>query len=218
MIGAMQDISRRKEEEQWSKLLESVVINTSDGVLITDASPYPGPYIVYVNDALVKMSGFPKDELIGKNAAILHGNDDEQPALKTLVEAVRNETECVLELKNYTREGKPYDVSVTICPVYDSKKQLSNWISIQRDITKQKEYLNAIEEQNSKLKNIRWLQSHGVRAPLARIMSLVALIGLTNVEKERRQLINYLISSAEELDEIVTSIANETPNDSGFDL
>ncbi|MBP8067130.1 MAG: PAS domain-containing protein, partial [Pedobacter sp.] len=44
MIGAMQDITKRKEEEHWLKLLESVVINASDGVLITDIAPYPGPF------------------------------------------------------------------------------------------------------------------------------------------------------------------------------
>jgi PAS domain S-box-containing protein len=217
MIGAMQDISRRKKEEQWSKLLESVVINTSDGVLITDKAPYPGPYIVYVNDALLKMSGYSEEDLIGKPPSILHGKDDDQPALEKLRDAVMMEQECTLELKNYTKDGKPYELSITICPVFDSKKKLTNWISIQRDITKQKEYLNAIEEQNSRLKNIRWLQSHGVRAPLARIMSLVSLIGISTVEEDRKELIKYLQMSADELDQIVTSIANDTPNESGLD-
>ncbi|MDQ7948278.1 MAG: PAS domain S-box protein [Pedobacter sp.] len=211
MIGAMQDISKRKEEEQWSKLLESVVINTSDGVLITDASPYPGPYIVYVNDAMLKMSGYAEKELIGKSPAILHGEANDQCELDVLKEAIEKGMECTLELKNYTKNGRPYDVSITICPVTDSKKQLTNWISIQRDVTKQKEYLNAIEEQNARLRNIRWLQSHGVRAPLARIMSLVELLGMSQSKEETAELIDYLQISAAELDQIVTAIANETP-------
>jgi PAS domain S-box-containing protein len=218
MIGAMQDISKRKEEEQWSKLLESVVINTSDGVLITDASPYPGPYIVYVNEAMLKMSGYKEKDLIGKSPSIFHGSDTNQPELEILVKAIKEETECTLELKNYTRDGKHFDVSVTICPVYDSKKQLSNWISIHRDVTKQKEYITAIKEQNTRLKNIRWLQSHGVRAPLARIMSLVELISISDTEKEREELIKYLLISADELDKIVTDIANDTPNELGLEL
>lgn len=214
MIGAMQDISKRKEEEQWSKLLESVVIHTSDGVLITDAAPYPGPYIVYVNEALLKMSGFKEKELIGKSPSVLHGPAVDQPELQVLEQAISGQSECTLELKNYTKEGKPYDVSLTVCPITDEKKQLSNWISIQRDITKQKEYLDAIKQQNARLMNIRWLQSHGVRAPLARILSLVELLGMSHTEEERKELIGYLQVSAKELDKIVTEIANDTPKES----
>src|SRR5690606_25440368 len=37
MVGSLQDISRQKEEEHRLKLLESVITNTSDGVLILEA-------------------------------------------------------------------------------------------------------------------------------------------------------------------------------------
>ena len=74
MIGAMQDITKRKEEEQWSKLLESVVINTLDGVLITNVAPSPGPYIIYANDAMLQMSGYSRKELIGKSVVFYMGN------------------------------------------------------------------------------------------------------------------------------------------------
>jgi PAS domain S-box-containing protein len=213
MIGAMQDISKRKEEEQWSKLLESVVINTSDGVLITDASPYPGPYIVYVNAAMLKMSGYEESELIGKSPNSLYGQDSDPAVLNSLAKAIANECEITLEFKNYRKDGAPFDVSATISPIADSKGQLSNWISIQRDVTKQKEYLDAIKEQNARLKNIRWLQSHGVRAPLARIMSLVELISTCENDEERSKLINFLKISADELDRIIIEIANDTPRD-----
>ncbi|RYG09265.1 MAG: PAS domain S-box protein, partial [Chitinophagaceae bacterium] len=164
MIGAMQDITQRKEEEHWSKLLESVVINTSDGVLITDAV---GPSIIYVNDALLKMSGFSRAELIGKSPAILHGLYSQQDGIDELNRSIKNKVECRVELSNYTKAGKKYEVSITICPVLDNKGELTSWISIQRDITNQKKYVKEIERQNRKLNDIRWLQSHGVRAPLA---------------------------------------------------
>ncbi|MES2653157.1 MAG: PAS domain S-box protein [Bacteroidota bacterium] len=215
MIGAMQDITKRKEEEQWSKLLESVVVNTSDGVLITDSSAYPGPYIVYVNDAMLQMSGYNREELIGSPASLLHGNHSQQEGLAELNKAVANHTESRVELSNYTKKGIKYEVSITVCPVMDAKGKLTSWISIQRDITDQKKHVEEIENQNRKLKDIRWLQSHGVRAPLARIMSLVNLLSNNPTESEKIELMNFLMISATELDKIVTVIANQTPSNLG---
>lgn len=211
MIGSMQDISLRKQEEQWSRLLESVVIHADDGVLITDVSPAPGPYIVYVNDALVRMSGFTRDELVGSSPAILHINHDNQPAVNVLYQAIAQGEECRIELVNETKLGRHYDVNVTLCPVLDEIDRISNWISIRRDITGQKQYIAAIEAQNKSLREIRWMQSHGVRAPLARMMSLVALLHTSPDPNAQHELLNHLEQSAKELDVIVTQIANETP-------
>ena len=211
MIGSIQDISLRKQEEQWSRLLESVVTHADDGVLITDASVAPGPYIVYVNDALVRMSGFTRAELLGSSPAILHQRQEDQPEIAILYDALAKGEECRIDFINETKAGNLYNVSVTVCPVLDEKASISNWISIRRDITGQKQYIAAIEAQNKSLREIRWMQSHGVRAPLARIMSLVSLLHYTPDAAAQHELLNHLEKSAKELDVIVTQIANETP-------
>ncbi|HQS06415.1 MAG TPA: PAS domain S-box protein, partial [Daejeonella sp.] len=57
--GTVQDITAQKTEEQRLKLLESVITNTHDAVLITEAEPTEGRgrLIVYVNEAFCKMTG-----------------------------------------------------------------------------------------------------------------------------------------------------------------
>jgi PAS domain S-box-containing protein len=209
MIGAMQDITKRKEEEQWSKLLESVVINTSDGVLITDAGK-PNPKIVYVNASLIEMSGYTKEELIGNTPDILHGSYFAQRELTKLKFAIRSKKSCKVELVNVTKQGIDYHVWVSISPVFNADGEVTSWISIQRDVSEERKYVNAIEEQNK----ISWLQSHVVRAPLARIMSLVELLENTPDQCERKELTEYLRKSADELDEIITNIANQTKDES----
>ena len=51
----MKDISDRKQVEKQLRLLESVVVNTNDAVIISDAEPIdePGPRIIYVNEAFL---------------------------------------------------------------------------------------------------------------------------------------------------------------------
>jgi PAS domain S-box-containing protein len=83
------------------------------------------------------------------------------------------------------------------------------------DVTERNAYVEAIEKQNEKLKEIAWVQSHVVRAPLSRIMGLIDLIknyGIDDIENE--ELLNYLLVSAEELDNVIKDISKkaETTN------
>ncbi|WP_316810883.1 PAS domain S-box protein [Pedobacter heparinus] len=196
------------EEEHWSKLLESVVINTTDGVLITDASFNPGPNIIYVNDALVRMSGYSRQELIGVEPSIFHGHDLLQEGLQKIEYALKHKLPCNLELVNYTKNGRPYDVSINICPVTDHTGTVTHWVSIQRDITENRNYIKEIEGKNKKLTDIAWMHSHQVRAPLSRIMSLVDLLKNHCSDMDQDVLHEYLSKSAAELDDVISNITN----------
>lgn len=85
-------------------------------------------------------------------------------------------------------------------------------ISIINDVTERTKYIQTIEKQNEKLKEIAWMQSHLVRAPLARIMGLVSLIHDYNLEdeKETKDLLSYLLISANELDGMIKDISDKT--------
>jgi PAS domain S-box-containing protein len=49
--------------------LESVITNTTDSLVITEAKPFdePGPRILYVDNAFTKMTGYSTEEVIGKS-------------------------------------------------------------------------------------------------------------------------------------------------------
>ncbi len=74
-----------------------------------------------------------------------------------------------------------------------------------------KKSAEALEKQNEKLKEISWMQSHVIRAPLARIMGLIPLINdLKENNIELDKMLNYLIVSANELDEVIGDITDKT--------
>jgi PAS domain S-box-containing protein len=75
MVGAITRYStKQKKEEERLKLLESVITNTNDAVIITEAEPFdlPGPRIIYVNEAFTKMTGY-TEEVIGSTPRISTG-------------------------------------------------------------------------------------------------------------------------------------------------
>jgi len=141
MIGAMQDITKQKAEEHRLKLMESVITNASDSVMITEAEPLDdplGPKILYVNDAFTKMTGFSKDEVIGKTPRILQGAETNRKQLNKLKKALKAWQACEIEVINYKKNGEKFWVSMSVAPVADSSGWFTHWISIERDITEKK--------------------------------------------------------------------------------
>lgn len=84
------------------------------------------------------------------------------------------------------------------------------------DVTLKKKYIEAIELQNAKLKEIAWIQSHVVRAPLARLMGIVNLLEIEKEEDPQKEiqsfdeLIQLIKASATELDDIIKEITAKT--------
>ena len=96
----------------------------------------------------------------------------------------------------------------------DAKGGFTHWIYIQSDVSDRKSYLQSIEEQNKRLREIAWMQSHVVRAPLARILGLANLLlelGMVS-EVDSVSLIENISSSAVELDKIIRQIVEKTEN------
>ena len=68
-------------------------------------------------------------------------------------------------------------------------------------------HIKKIEKQNKTLKDITWMQSHVVRAPLSRLMALADLLKDRNInDAERDFLIDNILISSDELDTIITDI------------
>ena len=83
----------------------------------------------------------------------------------------------------------------------------TTWYGYMEDITQQKNINAALELQNQQLRDVAWIQSHIVRAPLARLMALVNAFQTKLVEpQEQEEFFGYIIDAANELDHIVQDI------------
>ncbi len=82
---------------------------------------------------------------------------------------------------------------------------------ITRNITDRMEYISAIEKQNLLLKDIAWKQSHVVRAPLARLMSLVSLLSddVEDSDYSKSDIMSDIMTSAHELDGVIKDITHK---------
>lgn len=215
MIGAIQDITKQKEEERRLKLLETVIIQSRDSIIITEADSDEDqiPKVIYVNPAFSNMSGYESQEVIGKSPNLFNGPNSDSNELKKLLDAIKSKEECQIETISYTKNNEEYWISFSMIPVYNEENQLSHWISIQRDISEEKkrekekeQLIRELTQNNKDLKQFSYITSHNLRAPLSNLTGLLHLIDEIPIENEELQeILNGFNKS--------THLLNKTIND-----
>ena len=140
MVINFRDVTSRENALNNLKLMESVVTNTSDAIIITEAEPFshPGPKIVFVNDAFCKMTGYSKEEVIGKTPRILQGPKTDKAAVNKLSIAMKNWQKHETTLLNYKKSGEEFWINFTISPIANENGWYTHWIAIERDVTENK--------------------------------------------------------------------------------
>jgi PAS domain S-box-containing protein len=133
------------------RLLDRAVAASSNGIIITDPK-LPGNPIVYVNPAFERISGYPVDEVLGHNCRFLQGEDRDQPALDELREALGEERECRVILRNYRKDGMPFWNELYVAPVHDEEGRLTNFVGVQNDITERRRIEEVLRESEERFR------------------------------------------------------------------
>ncbi|WP_340104537.1 PAS domain S-box protein [Rhodohalobacter sp. 8-1] len=177
MIGAMQDITKMVEEQEQMKLLQSVITNTNESVVITEAETMDqsGGKIVYVNDAFTSMTGYSEEEVLGQTTDFLLGPKSDPELCNQLRSSLGSQKASEIEFINYKKCGEEFWVHTSGVPVENRDGVCSCWVFISRDITDQKEQeekiLSSLKEKETLLAEIH----HRVKNNLAVVSSLMEL-------------------------------------------
>ena len=103
--------------------------------------------INYANDNFCRLSGYSKEELIGFNHKMLNFNKQSKSYLISIYKAIRQGHIWHDEIKNKSKDGHYYWVDRTIIPFFDSEGKPQMYVTIQTDITHQKELANTLSTQ-----------------------------------------------------------------------
>jgi PAS domain S-box-containing protein len=136
-----------------SKILDSCV----NGITLADPD-LPDMPIVYANHAFEEITGYGKDEVIGRNCRFLQGQDRDQPARFQLREAIGNCQPVEVTLKNYRKNGDIFYNHLALTPLFDKDGRLIYYLGVQYDVTRQIQAEEEIMRLSESLENVKRLK------------------------------------------------------------
>lgn len=140
---------------------QDIVESAQDIIVVTkaDSIDSPGPEIVYVNDAFVRVSGYSREEVIGKTPRILQTSCTDENARKTIREALEKKQAVRTTINNFSKSGQEYWLDICILPLKNKQGDITHFVAIQRDFTQHKILAETLEKL-SKLDSLTDLYNH----------------------------------------------------------
>ncbi len=105
-------------------------------VVISDPSRPDGP-IIFVSDEFEKQTGYPPEEVLGRNCRFLQGPETDSKAVQAIRDALAAETEITIDILNYRKDGSKFWNRLRIRPLFDDKGKLQYFAGAQNPISEE---------------------------------------------------------------------------------
>jgi PAS domain S-box-containing protein len=205
----------RQQAEETLGLLESGVQQLEEAIVITTAEfASPGPRIVYVNDAFIKMTGYTREEVIGNTLALLHRSKAEQFILDDSRARLSKGEAVSRETTNYRKDGREFISEWHITPIRNQQGNITHLVSIQRDITERRRAEAELQQQREALHQSEKLATmgqllagvaHELNNPLSVVMGQAALLRQSIRSKRQMERADKIVQAAERCARIVNN-------------
>jgi len=146
VAGFTRDITERRRREGELRRKTRAMEEAPVGAIITEPSREDNP-IVYANGRFLEMTGYPAEEVLGRNCRFLQGEDTAAEPVAAMRRAVDAGEPVTVELRNYRRDGSEFWNRVSIAPIRDGDGRITNWVGFQEDVTEEKERERALREE-----------------------------------------------------------------------
>ncbi|KAJ1386025.1 PAS domain [Sesbania bispinosa] len=109
----------RSFDDRYSRHARESLDELPENFTITDPSVSGHP-IVFASLGFLKMTGFTRDEVVGRRGGMFQGPGTCRRSVMEIREAVRQEREAQVVLLNYRKDGTPFWMLLRICPVFSA--------------------------------------------------------------------------------------------------
>ncbi|RLJ91054.1 PAS domain S-box-containing protein [Planococcus citreus] len=169
------------------QLLEAMLDGSKVGTIVTDPAQEDNP-IIYANHTFTEMTGYAKEELLGRNCRFLQGPKTAPEAVDQIRQAIKNQEKTTVILRNYRKDGTPFWNRLAIAPVTVEGKLY--FIGTQTDITVEKMQQEAINENESEIEKLM-LPILSIQPNVATV-ALVGTMSLQRFEALKVKLCEYV--------------------------
>ncbi|MEX2336050.1 MAG: PAS domain S-box protein [Fulvivirga sp.] len=191
----------KDSEENYRNLFNSIPIPT----WVYEVETYK---FLHVNEAAINHYGYSREEFLKMTIKDIRPAEDIQ-IIENLVKHRKKRTSSFGNYRHNKKNGEIFwaDIQSSLIVFNGVKGRLV----IAVDISERIKYTEAIEEQNKLLREIAWIQSHKVRAPLARMLGLIDILRRKVPLKEKNdEIVPRILNTAHELDAIIKDVVKKT--------
>ncbi len=178
--------------------------------------------ITYVNDKFCNISGWSREELIGKSHKLINSGTHSKEFFVELWKTISTGKVWVGEICNRKKDGSYYWVESTIVPLFDEHEEIAEFIAIRFETTNRKlleEHLIASREMevraNSAKSEFLSNMSHEIRTPLNGIIGMADLLKDTKLDGEQSEYTEAIVNSGKTLVDLINDILDLSKIESG---
>jgi len=169
--------------------------------------------ITFVNDEFCKISGYTKEELIGKNHNIVRHPDVPSEAFKKLWKTIRAKNIFKATVKNRAKDGSTFYVNTTVIPILDEDGDIEEFIAIRYDVTKEIFYRESLEKKEKELEELNRELEKRVEMKTKALKELNETLEMRVSEEiaknEEKQKLMFWQSRFASLGEMIANIAHQ---------
>jgi PAS domain S-box-containing protein len=224
-FAVARDITKQKEAEQHLKeSLQSLsdlksALDQSFNMVLTD----PEGYIIDVNDATTKLSGYSRAELIGSHTRVNRSGYHPQSFYTQMWDTIKDGKIWRGDIHNKRKDGSFYWVDTIIVPMKNARGEIINYLAIRTDITKRKEdteNLNILNQNlakkahelaisNTELEQFAVVASRDLQEPLRMVSSFMSQLKKKygeSLDEKANQYIDFAANGAKDMREIILDL------------
>lgn len=110
--------------------LSEMIANSAIAAVISNPRLPDNP-IVECNEAFIALTGYTRDEIVGRNCRFLSGPDTEPWLSETIRAGVRERRPVLVEILNYRKDGTPFRNAVMVAPIFGVDGELDYFLGSQ---------------------------------------------------------------------------------------
>ncbi len=127
-------------------LLQRMIDASNDGIVVAEQEGDEDTILIYVNPAFERLSGYDANDILYRDCRFLQGEERDQPARARIRQALASRQPCREVLRNYRKDGSAFWNELSITPVFNEADQLTYFVGIQKDVTRQVEAEQRVAE------------------------------------------------------------------------
>ena len=149
-VAIKEDITDRKHQEDQLRKLSMAVEQSPESIVITDLDAR----IEYVNDAFLRVTGYSREEALGKNPKILQSGKTDPHIYGDMWTTLTQGMAWCGELVNRRKDGSEYSEFANIAPIRQPDGQITHYVAIKEDITEKKAMAEELEHHREHLEEL----------------------------------------------------------------